>query len=495
MNPITSSVYPKDIRVAAYCRVSTDSSDQANSFENQKKYFEKTIAEHENWSLYRIFADSGLTGTTTKNRAAFLQMIEAAQEKKFDLILTKEVSRFARNTLDTLKYTRMLKEKGIGVRFLLDNIDSSESDAELRLTIMASLAQEESRKTSERVKWGQKRQMEKGVVFGRDLLGYRVSDGKMQIEPVGAQTVRLIFHKFTAENKGVCTIARELTEAGIPTFTGKSVWRHSMILKILTNEKYCGDLVQKKTYTPDFLTHEKKQNHGAEALICQTDHHEPIVSRDVWNAAAERLKREEGRSPKRHGGRYPLSGKIFCGFCGRALSARTKKRKDGASVPAWQCRNPACPAKSVQIRNADFFILMDKAFETLDAAPADILEKCRAAMKNDSFWEKKAEDLENVKQKTERLLDLYLSGEIDKALYIKKRAMFENIACEKACNENKQSPFDEKSELLAEIRKMLSGGEASYGLYRNLTEKIVVYGREKAELTFKDGAKRFVYIE
>ena len=172
MNPITC-ISKTNLRVAAYCRVSTDSSDQANSFENQKKYFEKTIAEHENWSLYRIFADSGLTGTTTKNRAAFLQMIEAAEEKKFDLVLTKEVSRFARNTLDTLKYTRMLKEKGIGVRFLLDNIDSSEPDAELRLTIMASLAQEESRKTSERVKWGQKRQMEKGVVFGRDLLGYR----------------------------------------------------------------------------------------------------------------------------------------------------------------------------------------------------------------------------------------------------------------------------------------------------------------------------------
>lgn len=494
MNPITC-ISKTNLRVAAYCRVSTDSSDQANSFENQKKYFEKTIAEHENWSLYRIFADSGLTGTTTKNRAAFLQMIEAAQEKKFDLILTKEVSRFARNTLDTLKYTRMLKEKGIGVRFLLDNIDSSEPDAELRLTIMASLAQEESRKTSERVKWGQKRQMEKGVVFGRDLLGYRVSDGKMQIEPVGAQTVRLIFHKFTAENKGVCTIARELTEACVPTFTGKSVWRHSMILKILTNEKYCGDLVQKKTYTPDFLTHEKKQNHGAEALICQTDHHEPIVSRDVWNAAAERLKREEGRSPKRHGDRYPLSGKIFCGFCDRALSARTKRRKNGASVPAWQCRNPACPAKSVQIRNADFFILMDKAFETLAVTPADILEKCRAAMENDSFLEKKTVNRENVKQKTERLLDLYLSGEIDKALYIKKRAAYENTACEKGCAQNKQSPFEKKAELLAEIQKMLFGGESSYGLYQNLTEKIVVYGREKAELTFKDGVKRLIYIE
>ena len=147
--------------VAAYCRVSTDKEDQANSFESQKLYFEQYIKRNPDWELYEIYADEGLTGTNTKKRKAFNKMIADAHLKKFDLIITKEVPRFARNTVDTLQYTRELKSLNIGVLFLLDNIDALAPDGELRLTVMASLAQEESRKTSERVKWGQKRQMEK----------------------------------------------------------------------------------------------------------------------------------------------------------------------------------------------------------------------------------------------------------------------------------------------------------------------------------------------
>lgn len=376
MNPWMPWECRTSLSVAAYCRVSTDSADQANSFENQKSYFEKCIGAHESWQLFRIYADSGITGTSTAKRAAFCQMMKDAEAHAFDLILTKEVSRFARNTLDALRCTRMLKELNIGVVFLLDNICTLDADAELRLTIMASLAQEESRKTSERVKWGQKRQMEKGVVFGRDLLGYRVSDGKIEVEPNGAETVRLIFHKFTKENKGISAIARELTASGIPTFTGKTDWRHGTVLKILQNEKYCGDLVQKKTYTPNYLTHEKRQNHGNEPLVRQISHHEPLVSRRVWNAAQERLcERKEKKVP---GGsvRYPLSGKIICGFCGKPFAARTKVQKSGA-CPSWQCRNPACMAKHVQIRGKDFAIVAQSAFEALELDKASLLTDVR----------------------------------------------------------------------------------------------------------------------
>ena len=376
MNPWMPWECRTSLSVAAYCRVSTDSADQANSFENQKSYFEKCIGAHESWQLFRIYADSGITGTSTAKRAAFCQMMKDAEAHAFDLILTKEVSRFARNTLDALRCTRMLKELNIGVVFLLDNICTLDADAELRLTIMASLAQEESRKTSERVKWGQKRQMEKGVVFGRDLLGYRVSYGKIEVEPNGAETVRLIFHKFTVENKGISAIARELTASGIPTFTGKTDWRHGTVLKILQNEKYCGDLVQKKTYTPNYLTHEKRQNHGNEPLVRQISHHEPLVSRRVWNAAQERLcERKEKKVP---GGsvRYPLSGKIICGFCGKPFAARTKVQKSGA-CPSWQCRNPACMAKHVQIRGKDFAIVAQRAFEALELDKASLLTAVR----------------------------------------------------------------------------------------------------------------------
>lgn len=256
----------KPLRVAAYCRVSTDSDDQANSFESQQRYFRAYIAQQPHWELAGIFADEGLSGTSTKKRLAFQRMIACARAGTLDLIVTKEISRFARNTLDSIYYTRELKRLGVGVLFLSDNLCTLDGDAELRLAILSSIAQEESRRTSERVKWGQRRRMEQGVVFGRDLLGYDVRGGMLYVNEAGAQTVREIFRKCVDEGKGTHTIARELNEAGIPAARG-GAWRSSVILRILRNEKYCGDLVQKKTYTPDYLTHEKKYNHGQEDYI------------------------------------------------------------------------------------------------------------------------------------------------------------------------------------------------------------------------------------
>ena len=278
----------KSLRVAAYCRVSTDRDDQANSFESQQRYFREYIARQPGWELADIFADEGLSGTSTKKRLAFQRMIACARARMLDLIVTKEISRFARNTLDSIYYTRELKRLGIGVLFLSDNLYTLDGDAELRLTILASIAQEESRRTSERVKWGQKRRMEQGVVFGRDLLGYDVRGGVLIVNEPGAQIVRDIFRKFVNDGKGAHTIARELNEAGVPAARG-GPWRSSVILRILRNEKYCGDLVQKKTYTPDYLTHEKKYNRGQEAYVVLRDHHAPIIPRATFEAAGRIL--------------------------------------------------------------------------------------------------------------------------------------------------------------------------------------------------------------
>ena len=180
-------------KVAVYCRVSTDKEDQINSLENQKKYFTEYIEKNPSYKLTKIYVDEGVTGTSTKKRHSFCEMMKDAQNHTFDLILTKEISRFARNTLDSILYTRKLKALGIGVIFMNDNINTLDADAELRLTIMSSIAQEESRKTSDRVKWGQKRRMEQGVVFGRDMLGYDVRNGMLYINEEGAKTVRLFF--------------------------------------------------------------------------------------------------------------------------------------------------------------------------------------------------------------------------------------------------------------------------------------------------------------
>lgn len=270
--------------VAAYCRVSTDKTEQNNSLQNQLLFFRNYIESNPGWKLYEIFADEGISGTNTKKRKEFNRMITCAKNGFFDLIITKEISRFARNTLDSIYYTRILKEHNVGVLFLNDNINTLDQDAELRLAIMSSIAQEESRKTSERVKWGQKRRMEQGIVFGRSMLGYDVKDGKMYINEEGAKIVRLIFHKFVNEGKSTHTIAQELLAEGIRPMRADK-WHNTVILRILKNEKYCGDLVQKKTYTPDFLSHDKKYNHGEEEFIIIHNHHEPIISRELFDAA------------------------------------------------------------------------------------------------------------------------------------------------------------------------------------------------------------------
>jgi len=326
------------LNVGAYCRVSTDSEEQSLSLESQKQYFREKINENPNWKLKEVYYDEGVTGTSTEHREGFNRMIIDALNGELDLIVTKEVSRFSRNTVDTLSYINDLKECGVAVVFLTDNINSLDKDIELRLTLMASIAQEESRKTSERVKWGQKRRMEQGVVFGRDLLGYTVKKGKLYINEVEAETVRLIFHKFLNEEKGTHVIARELREAGIKPKRVKE-WSNTVILRVLRNEKYVGDLCQKKTYTPNYLTHKKKYNIGAEEMVYLKDHHEPIIDRETWDRTQEELARRSlsAEQKAKHSNRYWCSGKLVCGECGRRMVSHIRKRKNGTDNKTWSC--------------------------------------------------------------------------------------------------------------------------------------------------------------
>lgn len=326
------------MRVVAYCRVSTDKEDQHNSFENQIRYFKRYIESNPEWKLVKIYADEGITGTSTEKRTEFLQMIRDAEAGNFDLVLTKEISRFARNTKDSLEYTRHLKKLNIGVYFLEDNINTHDKDGELRLTIMSALAQEESRRTSERVKWGQKRRMEQGVVFGRELLGYNLNKGVLTVNKEEAEIVKLIFHKYTVEGKGTHIIAKELYEQGYKPKRSDR-WSNSTILKILRNEKYVGDLAQRKTYTPDYLDHRKKYNKGEEKLIYIKDHHEPIIDRELWEKTQKELQKRTSTPERKikYSNRYWCSGKLICGECGRKFICRTKKLKNGQVYKAWRC--------------------------------------------------------------------------------------------------------------------------------------------------------------
>lgn len=412
------------IRVASYCRVSTDREDQANSFDTQQRYFRAYIERQSDWELYRVYADEGLSGTDTKKRAAFNAMMDDARAGRFQLIITKEVSRFSRNILDTIGFTRELRALGVGVLFVNDGINTLDPDAELRLSIMGSIAQEESRRTSNRVVWGQTRQMERGVVFGPSLLGYDVKHGRMKVNPEGAALVRLIFRKYALEQMGTTQIARFLTEAGYRTPGGCGSWKPGTVIKILKNEKYVGDLVQKKTYTPDYLTHEKRRNAGQVPLITIANHHEPIISRKVWDLARERMARRD-KHVQRDGGhsdRYVFSGKIKCSLCGAAFTARYKTLKDGNRVRRWCCGTTGCGIGKL-VRNDDARQMLRKAVSMIPMDFGALIDDVTELALDAVQVEQKArrEDPEHIrvkidqaKRKKEAVMDSYFAGTISK---------------------------------------------------------------------------------
>ena len=498
-------------KVAAYCRVSTDNEDQANSFESQQRYFRQYIERNPDWELYEVFADEGISGTNTKKRKEFNRMIACAKNGDFDLIVTKEISRFARNTLDSIFYTRDLKKHGVGVIFMNDNINTLDGDAELRLAIMSSIAQEESRKTSERVKWGQKRQMEQGVVFGRSMLGYDVKDGKMYINEDGAKVVRLIFHKFVNEGKGTHVIARELREEGIKPMRVKE-WQNTVILRVIRNEKYCGDLVQKKTYTPDFLSHEKKVNRGQEEFVIIKDHHEPIISRELFDKANRMLDEkslsQEGKS--KHSNRYPFSGKIKCGCCGSSYVARYKTRKNGSRYKSWRCLEAArhgrphadkagnqVGCRGLSIRNEDaihIMYLVTRSLQFNKKKMADnLLGIIKSAMAADTAGTDSGKMKLKIKmmgEKRKKLIDLYISGQITREEFTAARTKCENELTElQSVIENireQKEEMEKQQELVTEITEvmddLINGVEYEDDLYKEILDKMVVNDKDHIDV-------------
>ena len=503
------------IKVASYCRVSTDKDDQANSFENQQRYFRAYIDRQPEWELYQVYADEGITGTSTKKRAAFNQMIADARMGKFERILTKEVSRFSRNILDTIAYTRELKALGVGVLFLNDGISTLEPDAELRLSIMGSIAQEESRKTSSRVKWGQTRRMEQGVVFGRSLLGYDVKDGRLTVNPEGAELVRLIFHKYGVEKKGTTVIARELREAGYRTHRGGIRWNGSCIVKLLKNEKYVGDLIQKKTITPDYLTHAKKANHGEEELVIIRDHHPPIIDRELWGVVQEELKKRNrnGALGAGHSNRYIFSGKIKCGECGASFVSRQRKRKDGSLSRRWSCYSAVneggihvdpqgnrvgCDVR-MALRDEVAMDMLRQALRTLrldaggliDSVTAIALEAIRAGEQSGGERRESLElRLEQLNRKREAALDAFFSRDITREEMRRMTGRYDREAAElreRLARTGARSEFScAKAALRDDIRRRVAGlvnGEGDSEIFcKTILDHMVVYRDQRVEV-------------
>ncbi|HEM6404609.1 TPA: recombinase family protein [Streptococcus suis] len=337
----------KKVNVAAYCRVSTDQDEQLSSYENQVNYYREFISKHEDYELVDIYADEGISATNTKKRDAFNRLIQDCRAGKVDRILVKSISRFARNTLDCIKYVRELKELGVGVTFEKENIDSLDSKGEVLLTILSSLAQDESRSISENATWGIRKKFERGEVRVNTtkFMGYdKDENGRLIINPQQAETVKYIYEKFL-EGYSPESIAKYLNDNEIPGWTGKANWYPSAIQKMLQNEKYKGDALLQKTFTVDFLTKKRIANDGQVNQYYVENSHEAIIDKDTWELVQLELARRKAYREEHQLKSYimqnddnPFTTKVFCKECGSAFGRKNWATSRGKRK-VWQCNN------------------------------------------------------------------------------------------------------------------------------------------------------------
>ncbi len=338
------------LKVAAYCRVSTDQEEQESSYEAQIGYYTEKIKNNAEWTLAGIFADEGITGTQAKKRPEFMKMIRLCRQRKIDMILTKSLSRFARNTVDSLKYIRDLKALGIAVIFEKENINTLETDTEMMLTIMSCFAQAESESISKNVSWGIRQSFKNGNVpmqYAR-LLGYRKGDyDKPEIVPEEAEIVKGIYRLYL-DGMSLNMIVDRLNEKGLTTKGSNSPYRKEVVQRILTNEKYTGDALLQKTYVTDCITKKTRKNNGELPMYLVKNHHEPIISHEDFNRVQEEMAR---RSAKRviadkltkgeqgkYSAKYALSELLICGECGSHYRRVTWTAK-GYKEIKWRCIN------------------------------------------------------------------------------------------------------------------------------------------------------------
>ncbi len=495
-------------RVAAYCRVSTDSEDQLNSYRSQVTYYTDKINENRDWMMAGIYADEAITGTQVAKREGFQKMINDCMDGHIDMVITKSISRFARNTLDTLKYVRMLKEKGIAVFFEDENIDTLSMDGELLLVVLSSVAQQEVENISSNVKKGLAMKMSRGEIVGfTGALGYDYDPETktMAVNEEEAKIVQYIFKRYI-EGMGAHVIARELEQMGALTGKGGKNWHDTTVLGIIKNEKYKGDLLQGKTFTVDPISKRRLDNQGEVDQYLMKGHHEPIISEEMWNQAQSILRR---RSPnysnanmdpskyrEQFSRRYAFSCLVKCGYCGASLTRRSWHTGTKHEKTVWLCISASkygkknCP-ESKGISEEALESAFVESFRILTSDRKDVLEeflqRTEEALSSTTTMqeiERLKKELDQLETKQKKLLDMHLESRIDSEAYQNKKSEMEKeqqlkttellqLQGEVGSNRKLQKRIDAMRKLLTEAPILR---EFDRNVFESIVEKVIVGG-------------------
>ena len=513
------TIFDLPLRVAYYARVSTEKEEQLHSLDNQITYFREYIKSNKNWQFIDGYIDEGITGTSSKKRENFMRMIEDGKNKKFDLIVTKEVSRFSRDTIDSLLYTRKLLEYNVCVYFTSDNIITASNDGELRLTIMSSMAQDEVRKLSERTKFGFKRSIEKGRVLGTDnIWGYKKDDGKLVIDEDESKVVKEIFEIYANDEKiGLKNLSLHLKENGMLNRNGNPIHQNTL-KKIIQNPKYKGFYTGGLSTVVDYRSKKRNFNNPSEWKIYEDNIAvPPIVSKELWEKANRKLlERSKSASMyQKHQIKYTLSGKIYCEKHNCGFVRKVKHYKTKGDIVRWICQDynntgrKNCPTPFVLEK--DIYSILLNVFKSYEKYKDEITHEL-ISFYNEVLYKQEnnfkeielQNEIDSLLSKKEKLLDLALDGILSKEDLKAKNVIIENqiedlkVQLEEIQKQNvKQKNQKQYLNVLKEsILKNIDVNESNLEDYiEKFLDKIIVKDNEdKSELQIILNTKKLINI-
>ena len=500
------SLQELNLRVCFYARVSTDKDEQLHSLQSQISFFNDYISKVPNWEFIGSYIDEGISGTQVKKRDEFLRMTRDAKKHKFDLILTKEISRFSRSTLDSIKYTQELLSNGVGVYFLNDNINTILPDSELRLTIMSSIAQDEVRKLSERVSFGMKRSIDNGVVLGcSNIYGYVKDKGKLVIDDEQAKMIKIIFDRYANTTDGLSKVSRYLFSLGYKSRNGKRI-DTTILTRIIENPKYKGYYCGHKSKVLDYRTKQKKRLNESDWIIYKDyENVPPIVSEELWERANVKLKERQDSFTNRtinkavFQNRYTYSGKIYCG-CHNLTYHRSSagKRKNN---PVWECQVyrkeslKGCSNPRVFEFELDevFKDMFNKLFKRKNTIFDEILSECKNYLDTNNS-ELNTKNLESkiivLNNKKDKLLELVIEEYLSKEDYKKQvdlinedLTIYQTKMNELKSNKKDKNNIENKiSEIKNALEKCLEDNECYSDVFNELIDRIIVHKQNDKQI-------------